>query len=379
MSGDLVVMSSGAGLALASGIAVPAIVEAAGGKATRRWVEFFTAELTNDNTRRAYARAIGGFFDWLDEVADLGDGEADLRSITSAHVAAYREVLVKRPALAKAPGGLTVEKKRAVPTVKLKLAAIRSLFRYLKEGGVIDDDPAASVRAPKHSVRIGKTAVLDGHDAARILDTLTASIESKPDDLVALRDRALIALMTFTLARVSAAVGMTVGNVRMIGNRRHVELHEKGGKQHLMPCHHELEDYLMAYIERAGLTLYPTLPLFRAVDNEHRKQRHREKLANVANEDLVSVLGRKPLSRMKAWEMVQRRAKEAGVSTAACNHTFRATGITTFLENGGAIEKARDMAAHSSIRTTQLYDRRSKAVKMDDVVLINLRQRAKAD
>jgi site-specific recombinase XerD len=56
-----------------------------------------------------------------------------------------------------------------------------------------------------------------------------------------------------------------------------------------------------------------------------------------------------------------------------CNHTFRATGITTFLENGGAIEKAREMAAHASIRTTQLYDRRNKAVKIDDVVLINLR------
>lgn len=84
-------------------------------------------------------------------------------------------------------------------------------------------------------------------------------------------------------------------------------------------------------------------------------------------------MSRRPLSRVKAWEMVQRRAKAAGIRTKVGNHTFRATGITTFLENGGAIEKAREMAAHASIRTTQLYDRHNKAVKMDDVVLINLR------
>ena len=80
-----------------------------------------------------------------------------------------------------------VEKTRSVPTVKLKLAAIRSLFRYLHADAVIEMDPAASVRAPKHSV--------------------------------ALRDRALIGLMTYTLARVSAAVDMKVADVRMIRSR----------------------------------------------------------------------------------------------------------------------------------------------------------------
>ena len=122
-----------------------------------------------------------------------------------------------------------------------------------------------------------------------------------------------------------------------------------------MPCHHELEDYLLAYNEAARLADQTATPLFRAFDIK------------------TQTLGARALTRMKAWEMVQRRARAAGVTTDACNHTFRATGITTFLENGGTIEKARDMAAHASIRTTQLYDRRNKAVKLDDVVLINLR------
>ena len=90
-----------------------------------------------------------------------------------------------------------------------------------------------------------------------------------------------------------------------------------------------------------------------------------------------NLLGGRPLSRNKAWEMVQRRAKRAGVTTHATNHTFRATGITTFLENGGELSKVRDMAGHASIRTTQLYDRRSRAVKIDDVVLINPRAKPK--
>jgi site-specific recombinase XerD len=152
---------------------------------------------------------------------------------------------------------------------------------------------------------------------------------------------------------------MTVRDVFVQGNRRYVRLNEKGGKELVMPCHHELEDYLTAYIEAAGLAGQPDTPLFRAMDNTTRK------------------LGGNGLTRMKAWEMVQRRTADAGLDTHACNHTFRATGITTFLENGGELSKARDMAGHASIRTTQLYDRRSRAVKIDDVVLINLRAKPK--
>jgi site-specific recombinase XerD len=299
---DLAVTGNAGALTLLGNF-VPAIIQAAGPRAQRRWVQFFLSELTNDNTRLAYARATGEFFTWLDEACGLGDGAGDLNAIQSEHVVLWREMLTKHPAMVRAQGGTMVEQKRSVPTVKLKLSAIRSLFRYLKEGGIIDEDPAASVRAPKHSVTIGKTAVLAGNEAARILDTLTSTIENNPGDLVALRDRALIALMTFTLARISAAVGMAVGDVKVIGNRRHVELYEKGGKLHMMPCHHELEDYLVAYIDAAGLADAPASPQ----DNHTR------------------TLGEKALTRVKAWEMVKRRARDAGVSTAACDHTFRAS------------------------------------------------------
>ena len=339
---------------------VPPIVRRSGERARRRWTEFFIAELTNDNTRAAYAQATNEFFDWLEHLQEFGGQDGDIFRVGVEHVAAYREWLVKTPTLVKAARGQAIEKPRSVTTVKLKVAAIRSLFRWLKEGGIVETDPAASVRAPKHSVAIGKTPVLAGTEAALILDKITLELEQHPDDLVALRDRALIGIMTFTLARISAAIGMSVGDVFLQGKRHHVRLSEKGGKRHVMPLHHEAEDYVLAYIEAAGLRDRPLSPLFRAFDPTSQ------------------AISARPLSRVKAWEMVQRRAKAVGISTAVCNHTFRATGITTFLENGGAIEKAREMAAHASIRTTQLYDRRNKAVKMDDVVLINLRGRPKA-
>ena len=339
---------------------MPRIVARSGERVRRRWLEFFTAELTNDNTRAAYAQATHEFFDWLERLQEFGGQNGDVFRVAVEHVAAYREWLVKTPTLIKAPNGQAIEKPRSVTTVKLKVAAIRSLFRWLKEGGILETDPAASVRAPKHSVRIGKTPVLAGLEAALILDKITLELEQRPDDLVALRDRALIAIMTFTVARISAAVGMSVRDVFRQGERHHVRLKEKGGKLHIMPLHHEAEDYVLAYIEAAGIRNQPLSPLFRAFDAKRQ------------------AISARPLSRVKAWEMVQRRAKAAGISTAVCNHTFRATGITTFLENGGTIEKARELAAHASINTTQLYDRRNKAVKMDDVVLINLRARPKA-
>jgi site-specific recombinase XerD len=337
---------------------IPQIVRRAGERVRRRWVEFFTAELTNDNTRMAYATAANEFFDWLERLQEFGGQDGDLFKVATEHVATYREWLVKSPVPVKMKNGQVIEKARSVTTVKLKMSAIRSLFRWLKEGGILAEDPAASVRAPKHSVQIGKTPVLAGSEAALILDKITLELEKKPDDVVALRDRALIGIMTFTLARVSAAVGMTVGDVFLQGKRYHVRLREKGGKHHVMPLHHEAEEYVLAYVDAAGVRDQPLSPLFRAFEAKDQ------------------AMSRRPLSRVKAWEMVQRRAKAAGIRTKVGNHTFRATGITTFLENGGAIEKAREMAAHASIRTTQLYDRRSKAVKMDDVVLINLRTKA---
>ncbi len=145
------------------------------------------------------------------------------------------------------------------------------------------------------------------------------------------------------------AFGMRVDDVYAQNRRLWVRLHEKGGKQHAMPCHHNLEAYLHEYIDGAGLAQQPKAFLFQTYS------RARGQLTG------------NPLPQANAYAMIQRRAKAAGIVTRVGNHTFRATGVTAYLKNGGTLERAAQMANHASTRTTQLYDRRAEEVTLDEV------------
>jgi integrase len=180
-------------------------------------------------------------------------------------------------------------------------------------------------------------------DEARAL--LEAIDTSTP---IGLRDRALIALMVYTFARVGAVVKMRLEDVYDQGRRSWVRLHEKGGKQHEMPCHHKLEEVLHAYIEGAGLVGDKGW-LFRAAIGR------------------TGQLGERALGQADVYRMVQRRAERAGIRTRIGCHSFRATGITEYLRNGGRLEIAQQMAGHESARTTGLYDRRTDQVNLDEV------------
>ena len=128
--------------------------------------------------------------------------------------------------------------------MKQRLAAIRHLFDWLVVGQIVPANPASSVRGPKHIVRKGKTPLLEPAEARALLDSIDTASP------VGLRDRALIGLMVYSFARIGAALGMKVEDVYSERRRLWVRLHEKGGKRHEMPCHHNLETYLTAYIER---------------------------------------------------------------------------------------------------------------------------------
>jgi site-specific recombinase XerD len=132
-------------------------------------------------------------------------------------------------------------------TLKQHMAAIRMLFDHLVTGGVLEHNPALSVKAPRQKLGKGKTPVLTAEEAGELL----RSIET--ETIVGLRDRALIGVMVFTFARVSAACGLNVADIFHQQRRLWVRLHEKGGKFHEMPCHHTLEGYLTEYVERARL------------------------------------------------------------------------------------------------------------------------------
>jgi len=199
---------------------------------------------------------------------------------------------------------------------------------------VIPVNPAASVRGPSHMARQGKTPVLEPAEARALLDSIDVATPA------GLRDRALIAPMVYSFARVGAALGMRVEDVFTQNRRLWVRLREKGGKAHAMPCHHSLEECLTAYLERTGIMGDGKGPPFRTIGRG------------------MARLTRTPLPQANAYAMVARRAAAAGIATKVGNHSFRATGITAYLRNGGTLEKAAAMANHASTRTTQLYDRR---------------------
>jgi site-specific recombinase XerD len=307
---------------------LPAIVAAAGAGAQLRFLEFFAASIRNAHTRRAYAGAVGEFLSWCES-----KGVASIAAVQPLHVAAYIEALTKA---------------RSAPTAKQRLAAIRRLFDWLVVGQVMAHNPAASVRGPSHIVKRGKTPVLAPEEARQLLDSIDATTPA------GLRDRALIGLMVFSFARIGAALGMKVEDVYTQHRRLWLRLHEKGGKVHEMPCHHLLEDYLHAYIDGCGLAEDPKGPLFRTIGRGTGR------------------LTRTPLPQANAHAMIGRRASAAGVETTIGNHTFRATGITAYLKNGGQLETAAAMANHASTRTTQLYDPRADHVSLDEVERVRI-------
>ena len=266
---------------------------------------------------------------WCEVAADV----RELTAVQPLHVATWIEIQTRT---------------RAAPSVKQQLAAIRHLFDWLVMGQVVPANPAASVRGPAHSVRQGKTPVLDPAEARTLLDSIDVTTP------IGLRDRALIALMVYSFGRIGAALAMRVEDVFVQNRRLWVRLREKGGKRHEMPCHHSLDEYLHAYLDGAGIADDAKGPLFRTIGRG------------------TSRLTRTSLPQANAYAMVRRRAVAAGINTKIGNHSFRATGITAYLKNGGTLENAAAMANHASTRTTQLYDRRRDDISLDEVERIRV-------
>lgn len=305
---------------------LPLAIRQAGASASYAYVEFFAATIRNTNTRRAYAIAIKQFLSWCE------GHHLPLRELNSVLVASYIEQMAGSP-----------------PKRKQHLAAIRHFFDHLVLRHVLGFNPASSVRGPRYSVRQGKTPVLDGNQARHLLDSIDTG------HILGVRDRALIGLMVYTFARIGAVVTMNRGDYFAVGKRWWVRLHEKGGKEHQVPVHHEAEELLDAYLEASGSLLLPSsAPLFRTLRGR------------------TQVLSPNRLSGNDALCMVKRRARAAGLPTSIGCHTFRATGITAYLNNGGTLEKAQQIANHASPQTTKLYDRTGDDITFDEIQRIRL-------
>ncbi len=286
-----------------------------------KMVEFLTARIRNPNTREAYGRAVSQFSRWCES------HRLALPQLSPFLIAGYIEELQTR--LSK-------------PSVKQHLAGIRVLFDYLVVSQILPANPAASVKGPKYQVHKGKTPVLSAEEARKLLESIDISTPA------GLRDRALIGGMLFSFARVGAMLGMNVDDYFEQGKTAWFRLNEKGGKVHDVPVHHKAREFLDAYVSSLGIWAQPKTPLFRVLD---------------ADGQTTSIR----LDRKAALAMVKRRARKAGLSPRICNHSFRATGITTYLLNKGTLEQAQRIAAHSSPKTTKLYDRTSDKITIDEI------------
>ena len=314
-------------LVAGSDLQLPALIRSAGKRTITRYIEFFAAHIRNKNTRAAYVTAVSRFFDWCDD-----NGIESLIDIEPLHVAAYIELMTNSDA--------------SPQTVKQHLAGIKSMFDWLVLGSEIAGNPASIVRGPKSSSKKGKTPILSAEEVRTLMESIPT------DTISGLRDRALIATMTYSFARVSAALGMNVKDVYTTKHRLWLRLYEKGGKRHEVPAHHKLEEYLREYIEAADLKRGP---LFRTLKGKS------------------NVLNNTRLQRRECLAMVKRRVANAGLDSNLSNHSFRGTGITAYLDHPDAkLEHAQDLANHADPKTTRLYDRRSDQLSLDEIEKINI-------
>ena len=197
--------------------AFPAILQRAGKAACFAADEFFAARISNPHTRRAYARPVGRFLTWCEEQG------IELRQVTPGLAGRFIEEI---------PG--------SDPTKNLALAALRHFFDALVTRHAVALNPFASVRGRKHAVVDGKTPELTIQQARALLGSLDLS------NVVGLRDRAVLGVLTYTGARVGALARLRRGDLQDQETQRVLRFREKGGKQREIPVRHDLDEWIAA-------------------------------------------------------------------------------------------------------------------------------------
>ena len=296
---------------------VPAIIAAAGSAASFAYDEFFDGMVANPHTRTAYKHAVKQFLAWCTQSG------LTLTAIMPGHVGRYMAAHPGSPA-----------------TKKQHLAAIRKLFDQLVVRHAIVLNPAHSVRGERYAVTEGKTPMLPVEQATKLI----ASVDHAAD-VVGLRDRAVLGVLSFTAARSGAVAKLRVEDFYHDGTQWLLRFREKGGKDRPVPVRHDLEQWLREYVKAAGISVEQKgHPLFRSAIGKTGR------------------LSGKALSYVYVWRMVKRRLKAAGLNRMFSPHSFRVKVATDLLTQGVPLEDVQHLCGHSDPRTTRIYDRRAKRV-----------------
>jgi site-specific recombinase XerD len=306
---------------------LPTLVAGAGAAGAFTWDEFFAGEIRNPHTRTAYERAVRGFLDWCSVT-----GIDDLRRVAPGDVGRYQDQLT---------GG--------TPKKKLHLAAIRRYFDRLVTRHVVMLNPAASVRGERYAVVEGKTPEISVEQARQLLRSMDVST------VVGLRDRAVIGILIYTAARAGAVAKLQTRSLQHDGSQWQLRFDEKGGKSREIPVRHDLQSFILQYVESAGLRdAAKETPLFRTTVRKTKQ------------------LTDRALTGVDVCRMVKRRLRDAGLPPRLSPHSFRVATVTDLLDQGAALDEVQYLAGHADPRTTRLYDRRQRKVTRNLVERISI-------
>lgn len=305
---------------------LPELIHAAGDAGRFAWEEFVYGRLRNEGTRRAYLTAVRRFLSWC------GCHNIDLLHITPAHVGRYMD-----------------QQPHAAATKKLHLAALRHFFDELVLRHIVILNPASAVRSTRLQVVEGKTPAITVRQCRQLLGAIDAT------SIVGLRDRAVIATLIYTAARVGAVSKLRRQDFFDIGDQYCLRLVEKGTKLREIPVRHDLRGFMLDFIEASPWDA-PTkdTPLFRTTIRQTKQLTDRAMTTG-------------DISRM-----VKRRLADAGLPTAFSPHSFRVCAITDLLNQGVPLADVQMLAGHADPRTTRLYDRRHREVTRNIVERISV-------
>jgi len=318
---------------------VPVVIAEHGDAARFAYFEDFLAGIDNENTLKNYKRAVDRF------LAHCESEGLALHQVMPTHVKSYIQGLTSNRT--DRDGN---PKKASKPMRLLHLTAIRQLFDHLVTRHAIVINPAASVKGPRHAVRKGKTPALSPQQAESVLWAISG------DDIVTARDRAAIGVLVWTARRASAVANLKLGDYYTDGNRWFLRFDDKGGEVFDIPVRHDLQEFLNAYIDAAGLAGEPEdAPLFRTAYKRTKQ------------------LTPKSMNGKDLYYMAKRRFADAGLPSKFTTHTFRSTVATDLLKQGVALDVVQNFLGHKDPRTTQLYDQRQHEVSQNVVERISVR------
>jgi integrase/recombinase XerD len=306
--------------------APPALIADAGRAAHFAWDEFFYGAVRNPHTRRSYSRAVRRFLRWC-ECRGLA-----LQQIAPAHVGRYLDGLPDAPS-----------------SKKVYLAAIRRLFDLLVTRHAVVLNPATSVRGDRLTVIEGRTPEITAQQVRRLLSCIDLS------HVVGLRDRAIIAVLVYTAARVGAVAHLRHGNFVDAGDQHCLQFLDKGGKAREIPVRHDLQGFIYEYLAAARLIDAPAdSPLFRTTVGR------------------TKILTTAAMTAGDTGRMLKRRLRNAGLPNRLSPHSMRVATVTDLLSQGVSLADVQNLAGHADPRTTRLYDRRGRRVTRNIVERISI-------